>query len=233
MSLTLLAEDHLTFPPLENALTDPDGLLAIGGDLSPERLEAAYRHGCFPWFNSGDPILWWSPNPRMVLFPKDFHVSRSMSKLLKRKVFRVTFDENFAAVIKACSEPRDYTDQTWITEEMQQAYIEMHRRGLAHSVEVWQGDLLVGGLYGMVLGQLFFGESMFSRVTNASKFGFCHLVCKLRDAGIVLIDCQMHTSHLQSLGAEMISRKKFAEYVRRYQHEPVAIDWQSSDSVIL
>lgn len=228
MALTLLAEEHLEFPPLDNALTEPDGLLAIGGDLSPERLEAAYRHGCFPWFNDDDPILWWSPDPRMVLLPERLHISRSMAKLLKKAPFTVTFDQDFAGVIKACSEPRNYTDQTWITEDMQRAYLTMHHKGLAHSVEVWQGEQLVGGLYGLNLGRLFFGESMFSRVTNASKYSFIYLVHKLRQAGVVLIDCQMHTSHLQSLGAELIPRKVFAKYLQDYQHQAIAIDWQGS-----
>ncbi|MFD1259865.1 leucyl/phenylalanyl-tRNA--protein transferase [Entomomonas asaccharolytica] len=232
MTLTLLADESLEFPPLENALTEPDGLLAVGGDLSPERLEAAYRHGCFPWFNQDDPILWWSPDPRMVLFPEKLHVSRSMLKLLKKSPFEITFDKAFVEVIKACSEPRAYTDQTWITEAMQKAYITMHNKGLAHSVEVWAEGQLVGGLYGLSLGRLFFGESMFSRISNASKIGFIHLVYKLRDARVVLIDCQMHTSHLQSLGAELIARHEFADYLQSYQNQPITIDWHSSGIVI-
>ena len=216
MTLTLLADESLEFPPLENALTEPDGLLAVGGDLSPERLEAAYRHGCFPWFNQDDPILWWSPDPRMVLFPEKLHVSRSMLKLLKKSPFEITFDKAFVEVIKA----------------MQKAYITMHNKGLAHSVEVWAESQLVGGLYGLSLGRLFFGESMFSRISNASKIGFIHLVYKLRDAGVVLIDCQMHTSHLQSLGAELIARHEFADYLQSYQNQPITIDWHSSGIVI-
>ncbi|UYZ82900.1 leucyl/phenylalanyl-tRNA--protein transferase [Entomomonas sp. E2T0] len=233
MTLALLADENLDFPPLENALTEPNGLLAVGGDLSPERLEAAYRHGCFPWFNMDDPILWWSPDPRMVLFPEKLHVSRSMLKLLKKSPLEITFDKAFAAVIKACSEPRSYTDQTWITKDMQQAYITMHNKGLAHSVEVWLEGQLVGGLYGLLLGRLFFGESMFSRVSNASKLGFIHLVYKLRDAGVVLIDCQMHTTHLHSLGAELIARQKFANYLQEYQNQSMTIDWQCSSGIVV
>lgn len=233
MTLALLADENLDFPPLDNALTEPDGLLAVGGDLTPERLEAAYRHGCFPWFNMDDPILWWSPDPRMVLFPEKLHVSRSMLKQLKKSSFEITFDNAFAEVIKACSEPRAYTDQTWITEDMQKAYITMHDKGLAHSVEVWAEGKLVGGLYGLSLGRLFFGESMFSRVSNASKIGFIHLVYKLRDAGVVLIDCQMHTTHLQSLGAELIARQRFANYLQEYQNQPITIDWYCSSGIVI
>lgn len=227
MELALLAHDNLDFPALDQALVDPNGLLAVGGDLSAERLEQAYRHGCFPWFNPGEPILWWSPNPRMVLFPERLHVSHSLNKLLRKQLFKVTFDKDFAAVIYACSEPRAYADGTWITTDMQQAYITLHKRGLAHSVEVWQQEQLVGGLYGIAIGQLFFGESMFSKVSNASKYGFFYLVEKLKQAGVVLIDCQMHTSHLQSLGAELITRQSFVKYLQDYQNKPIAIAWQS------
>ncbi|AWM80392.1 leucyl/phenylalanyl-tRNA--protein transferase [Gammaproteobacteria bacterium ESL0073] len=232
MSLTLLSDEDLTFPPLEQALTEPDGLLAMGGDLSPTRLEAAYRHGCFPWFNPEDPILWWSPDPRMVLFPDQLHVSRSMRRLLNASTFDVTYDQEFSAVIEGCSQPRDYTDLTWITDDMRQAYLTLHELGLAHSVEIWQQGELVGGLYGLLIGRLFFGESMFSRVTNASKFGFIQLVYKLRKAGVVLIDCQMHTSHLQSLGADLIPRKVFASYLRDYQYQSISIDWKYSDGMV-
>lgn len=223
--VTLLSDESLTFPPLDSALTDPDGLLAMGGDLSPERLIAAYRHGCFPWFNPEDPILWWSPDPRMVLLPEQLHISRSMRRLLNASAFEVTYDKDFSAIIERCSQPREYTDLTWITKEMRKAYIKLHELGVAHSVEVWQQGQLVGGLYGLTIGRLFFGESMFSRVTNASKYGFIHLVHKLRDAGIALIDCQMHTSHLQSLGADLIPRKVFSNYLRDYQHQSISIDW--------
>ena len=166
--LTWLQRDSLNFPPLEKALREPNGLLAAGGDLSADRLVQAYRHGCFPWFSEGQPILWWSPDPRTVLFPDELHISRSLGKLLRQQRYRVTFDQDFAAVISACAAPRDYADGTWITDAMQDAYRELHARGHAHSVEVWDQDVLVGGLYGLAMGQLFFGESMFSRADNAS-----------------------------------------------------------------
>lgn len=223
--LTCLQRDSLSFPPLERALREPNGLLAVGGDLSAERLIQAYRHGCFPWYQAGQPILWWSPNPRTVLLPQELHVSRSLRKTLRQERFQVTFDHDFSAVIQACAGPRDYADGTWITPEMQAAYRELHRRGIAHSVEVWQNDNLVGGLYGLAVGQLFFGESMFSHVDNASKVGFTTLVRRLKQWGFVLIDCQMPTQHLQSLGARSISRSEFADYLKHYLDQPSTADW--------
>lgn len=223
--LTCLQRDSLSFPPLERALREPNGLLAVGGDLSAERLIQAYRHGCFPWYQAGQPILWWSPNPRTVLLPQELHVSRSLRKTLRQERFQVSLDRDFSAVIQACACPRDYADGTWITPEMQAAYRELHRRGIAHSVEVWQNDNLVGGLYGLAIGQLFFGESMFSHVDNASKVGFATLVRRLEQWGFVLIDCQMPTQHLQSLGARSISRSEFADYLKRYLDQPSTADW--------
>lgn len=223
--LTCLQRDSLSFPPLERALREPNGLLAVGGDLSAERLIQAYRHGCFPWYQAGQPILWWSPNPRTVLLPQELHVSRSLRKTLRQERFQVSLDRDFSAVIQACAGPRDYADGTWITPEMQAAYRELHRRGIAHSVEVWQNDNLVGGLYGLAIGQLFFGESMFSHVDNASKVGFATLVRRLEQWGFVLIDCQMPTQHLQSLGARSISRSEFADYLKRYLDQPSTADW--------
>ncbi|AJE21405.1 leucyl/phenylalanyl-tRNA--protein transferase [Azotobacter chroococcum] len=223
--LTCLQRDSLSFPPLERALREPNGLLAVGGDLSAERLIQAYRHGCFPWYQAGQPILWWSPNPRTVLLPQELHVSRSLRKTLRQERFQVSLDRDFSAVIQACAGPRDYADGTWITPKMQAAYRELHRRGIAHSVEVWQNDNLVGGLYGLAIGQLFFGESMFSHVDNASKVGFATLVRRLEQWGFVLIDCQMPTQHLQSLGARSISRSEFADYLKRYLDQPSTADW--------
>lgn len=223
--LTWLQRDSSSFPPLDRALHEPNGLLAAGGDLSVERLIRAYRHGCFPWYQEGQPLLWWSPDPRTVLFPDELHLSRSLRKTLRQNIFQVTFDRDFAAVIRACAAPRDYTDGTWITPEMQSAYLELHRRGIAHSVEVWQDGTLVGGLYGLAMGRLFFGESMFSRTDNASKVGFATLVAQLKEWGFVLIDCQMPTQHLHSLGAREISRSQFADYLRRYLDCPSAADW--------
>jgi leucyl/phenylalanyl-tRNA--protein transferase len=185
----------------------------------------AYRHGCFPWFQEGQPILWWSPDPRTVLFPEELHISRSLGKVLRQSRYQVTFDRDFAAVIQACAAPRDYADGTWITDSMQSAYLELHRRGYAHSVEVWEQDALVGGLYGLAIGQLFFGESMFSRADNASKVGFATLVERLKAWGFVLIDCQMPTEHLHSFGARAITRTTFADYLRQHLDQPNIADW--------
>ncbi|MDN7142737.1 leucyl/phenylalanyl-tRNA--protein transferase [Pseudomonas sp. JQ170] len=223
--LTWLSRDTLTFPPLDKALRDPNGLLAAGGDLSAERLVQAYRHGCFPWYQDGQPILWWSPDPRTVLFPDELHVSRSLRKLMRQGRYQVSFDQDFAAVIRACAAPRDYADGTWITDSMQAAYLTLHKQGFAHSVEVRQDGELVGGLYGLAMGRLFFGESMFSRADNASKVGFVSLVEHLQQAGFVLIDCQMPTDHLHSLGARAIPRATFADYLQRYLDEPNSASW--------
>ncbi len=225
--LTWLQRDDLSFPPLEKAMREPNGLLAAGGDLSPERLLAAYRHGCFPWYQEGQPLLWWSPDPRTVLFPEELHVSRSLRKTLRQETFTVTFDRAFQAVIEGCAGPRRYADGTWITTPMQNAYLALHRLGVAHSVEVWQDGRLVGGLYGLAMGQLFFGESMFSRATDASKVGFVTLVERLRDWGFKLIDCQMPTQHLASFGARAIPRATFAEALSRYLDGPGTTQWGS------
>ena len=225
LMLTWLQRNSLVFPPLENAMREPDGLLAAGGDLSADRLIQAYRHGCFPWFQEGQPILWWSPDPRTVIFPEELHVSRSLAKVIRQGRFQVTFDQDFAAVIRACAGPRSYADGTWITGPMQTAYLELHERGHAHSVEVWENGTLVGGLYGLAMGQLFFGESMFSHADNASKVGFATLVERLSDWGFVLIDCQMPTDHLHSFGARPVPRQEFAEYLHRHLDQPNNADW--------
>jgi leucyl/phenylalanyl-tRNA--protein transferase len=225
--LTWLQRNNLTFPPLEKAMREPNGLLAAGGDLSADRLIQAYRHGCFPWFQEGQPILWWSPDPRTVLFPEELHISRSLGKVLRQERYQVTFDRDFTAVIQACAAPRDYADGTWITDSMQSAYLELHRRGYAHSVEVWEQGTLVGGLYGLAIGQLFFGESMFSRADNASKVGFATLVEHLKAWGFVLIDCQMPTEHLHSFGARAITRTTFADYLHQHLDQPNIADWLS------
>jgi leucyl/phenylalanyl-tRNA--protein transferase len=223
--LTWLQRDSLDFPPLNKALREPNGLLAAGGDLSAERLIQAYRHGCFPWFQDGQPILWWSPDPRTVLLPDELHISRSLGKTLRQGRYRVTFDQAFAEVIRACAAPRTYAVDTWITTPMQAAYLELHKRGIAHSVEVWHEGELVGGLYGLAMGQLFFGESMFSRADNASKVGFVTLVQHLKAWGFVLIDCQMPTQHLHSFGARAISREQFASYLNRHLNQANQADW--------
>ena len=224
--LTWLQRDELSFPPLETAMREPNGLLAAGGDLSPERLLAAYRHGCFPWYQEGQPLLWWSPDPRTVLYPEELHVSRSLAKKLRQGVFDVTFDRAFRDVIEGCAAPRDYADGTWITTPMQNAYIKLHQIGVAHSVEVWQDGQLVGGLYGLAMGRLFFGESMFSRTTDASKVGFVTLVERLRDWDFKLIDCQMPTQHLASFGARTIPRRIFAEALAKHLDEPGPARWE-------
>lgn len=207
-------DDDLWFPAVEAA--EDCGLLAVGGDLSPERLLLAYSLGIFPWYNPGEPILWWSPDPRCVLFPSALHISRSMRRFLRQQTYRVSVDENFAGVIYWCRELRKNLDGsgTWITAEMQAAFIRLHKLGFAHSVECWDGENLVGGIYGVCLGRCFFGESMFSRRDNASKLVLIHLVQRLEQLGFVLLDCQQTTAHLLSLGAEEISRKAFQGYLR-------------------
>lgn len=201
------------FPDPANAERDPDGLLAVGGDLSPTRLLNAYRRGIFPWFGELDPILWWSPDPRMVLFPEKLIINRSLKKTLRKAPFRITFDLAFEQVIHACAAPRPNEPGTWLSDEMIHSYTQLHQQGVAHSAEAWQDDELVGGLYGIALGRVFFGESMFSKVSNASKIAFTALVERLREAGYVLIDCQVYTSHLESLGAELIPRSEFQTWV--------------------
>lgn len=225
-TLRWLESDSLDFPPANEALPDPNGLLAVGGDLSPERLLSAYRQGIFPWYEEGQPLLWWSPDPRTVLAPHAAHLSRSMRKFLRKTNFTITFDRDFPAVIHACAAPRSYTTDTWITPTMQYAYIELHRRGHAHSVEVWDADELVGGLYGVALGKAFFGESMFSRRTNASKTAFLALAHHLHNLGCELIDCQMPTEHLNHLGAVNIPRADFIPGVRRLSNQPDC--WRAS-----
>ncbi len=201
--------DPAQFPDPGYALEEPNGLLAVGGDLSPARLLNAYRQGIFPWYSEGQPILWWSPQPRAVLYPDQFKISRSLKKSLRKRPFHVTLDTDFTKVIEACSEPRRDTNGTWITEEMKEAYIQLHHIGFAHSVECWENDELIGGLYGVSLGKVFFGESMFARRTDASKIGFAHLVEQLKRWGFGLIDCQIHSNHLSSLGAQDIPREEF------------------------
>lgn len=226
--LTWLRPDSLAFPAHNRALDEPEGLLAAGGDLSPERLIHAYSQGIFPWYQDGQPLLWWSPNPRTVLFPARLHVSRSMQKFMRKTDLAITLDQAFPGVIKACAQPRDYTDSTWITDEMQLAYCHLHRLGFAHSVEVWEKDSLVGGLYGVALGKVFFGESMFSRRSNASKSAFIFLVRQLQEWGFELIDCQMPTEHLFSLGAESVSRDDFLRQLRLYCPRPTTEHWRGN-----
>ena len=197
------------FPDVRLALHEPDGLLAVGGDLSSERILAAYRRGIFPWYSEDQPVLWWSPDPRTVLFPAQLKLSRSLRKTLRRERFSVSLDQSFRTVIEACAEPRPGSSGTWITQEMADAYCALHAQGYAHSVECRLDGELVGGLYGMAIGRVFFGESMFSRVTDASKVAFAWLVRQLEAWGFGLIDCQIYTRHLASLGAREIPRAAF------------------------
>jgi leucyl/phenylalanyl-tRNA--protein transferase len=215
------------FPPVDVALTDPNGLLAAGGDLSPQRLLDAYARGIFPWFGDDDPVLWWSPDPRMVLFSAELKVSRSLRRVVKSERFTVTMDKAFTAVMAGCAEPRPGQDGTWITPDMTGAYTLLARLGYAHSVEAWQDGALVGGLYGIVIGRMFFGESMFARATDASKVAFVHLVRQLQRWEMPMLDCQMSTRHLASLGAREIPRARFvADVERLVSLPPIPGPWQ-------
>lgn len=222
MKLTILDpyNPRESFPPLNSALEDPDGLLAAGGCLSTTRLINAYKNGIFPWFNPDEPILWWSPNPRLVLQPSELKISRSLAKTIRKQQFNFSIDKAFVEVIEACAAPRDYANGTWITDDMKQAYIQLHRSGAAHSAEAWLDGELVGGLYGVAIGQVFFGESMFHTQTNASKVVFAQLVKQLEEWNYKLIDCQVHSDHLVSLGAYEIDREHFIETLNRYRNIP-------------
>jgi leucyl/phenylalanyl-tRNA---protein transferase len=213
-------DTHDPFPPVERALRDPNGLLAAGGDLSPERLVEAYRHGIFPWFGEDDPLLWWSPDPRMVLFLRELHVSRSLRRTMKSGQFAVTVDCAFRQVMEGCAEPRADVAGTWITDDMVEAYGELADRGLAHSVEAWRDGRLVGGLYGVAIGRMFYGESMFSRQTDASKVALVALTRQLERWGFEMIDCQMSTGHLASLGAREVPRAEFLDRMRNLARQP-------------
>ena len=208
----LILEKDTKFPALNTALLEPDGLIAIGGDLSVERIICAYRQGIFPWFNEGEPILWWSPDPRMAMQPDAIKISRSLKKRIKKNDYEIRLDSQFRQVMQSCAHtPREGQPGTWISAEMVEAYCELHLQGYAHSVETWINDELVGGLYGVAIGSMFYGESMFHSVTDASKIAFVHLVENLKHWGYGMIDCQMHTEHLASLGAAAIDRHDFAQ----------------------
>src|SRR5512135_1349112 len=219
----------ISFPPVTQALRNPNGLLAAGGDLSAPRLLEAYRHGIFPWFSDDEPILWWSPDPRMVLFPGEFKVSHSLRKTLRNARYEVRADSAFEQVMRACAAPRRSASGTWIHDEMIAAYTQLHRMGYAHSVETWIDGELAGGLYGIALGRMFFGESMFSRKTDASKIALAHLCAQLARWNFGVIDCQMNTPHLASLGAREIPRKEFITRVQDLINcEPVTA-WRFDD----
>ncbi len=222
MPVFWLNDQEMAFP--HPTLAEPGGLLAVGGDLTPERLILAYRNGIFPWFEDEGSFFWYSPDPRFVLFPPEIVVRKSMRSIFNQKKFTYTLDTCFEQVIRACAMiPRDGQDGSWISESFIEGYTELHRQGLAHSVEVWQDGKLVGGLYGLALGRIFFGESMFARVPNASKAGFITLVRALEKAGFWLVDCQQQTHHLESLGARGISRDLFLEYLTKNAYERTRI----------
>jgi leucyl/phenylalanyl-tRNA--protein transferase len=214
------------FPPVEQALISPNGLLAAGGDLTALRLLDAYHQGIFPWFNPGEPILWWSPDPRMVLIPGQFRASRSLAKVLRSAHYEVSFDQAFEQVVRCCAAPRHGANGTWISEEIIQAYCELHRMGHAHSVEVCLNGKLAGGLYGVSIGRMFYGESMFSNVSNGSKIALAHLAKQLDRWQFGMIDCQMSTPHLASLGAHEIPRSKFIVKLQELVHCEPRINWR-------
>ena len=222
MLFQLASRPTAPFPDPALAETEPNGLLAVGGDLSPQRLRSAYRLGIFPWYGAGQPILWWSPDPRLVLFPDRLRISRSLRKTLRRGAFTVSLDRDFGAVIRACAAPRADAGGTWIVPAMARAYERLHVLGLAHSAEAWRGDELAGGLYGVAMGRVFFGESMFSRVSDASKVALAYLARCLSAWGYALIDCQVYTPHLASLGAVEMPRAEFQRRLAEAIDQPVA-----------
>ncbi len=212
MEITYLTKST-PFP--DPATADKSGLLAVGGSLTNERLIEAYSKGVFPWYSEGDPVLWWSPDPRVLLFPDDLHVSGKMRGLIKKEMFKVTIDKEFESVIENCSGPRRDGEGTWITSDMKESYISLYHNGFAHSVEVWKGEELAGGLYGICFGKMFFGESMFSKISDASKFGFIKLSQYLKEKEFLFIDCQIDSQHLRSLGAAPVTRDKFLGILRK------------------
>ncbi len=214
----------LQFPPSDTALTEPNGLIAAGGDLSVQRLLAAYHRGIFPWYSPDEPILWWSPNPRMVLFPTELHVPRSLAKALRNREYTVRFDTAFVEVMTECAAPRAGQNGSWIGSDIIDAYCELNALGFAHSIETWIDGRLVGGLYGVAIGRMFFGESMFARVPDASKIAFVHLVQQLQLAGYQLIDCQMKTHHLSRFGGREIPRADFLRHLEQHLHHAAAPD---------
>jgi leucyl/phenylalanyl-tRNA--protein transferase len=221
-----------SFPPVPSALDD-NGLLAIGGDLSPQRLLAAYRQGIFPWFSDDDPILWWSPNPRMVLVPERAHVSRRLMRQVRRMPkLRISTDTAFEQIMRACAEPRSDQAGTWITEDMITAYSRLHAIEFAHSLEVWDGADLIGGIYGVSLGRMFFGESMFTRRDGGSKIALIGLCCLLQRQGVALMDCQMHTGHLQRMGGHSLPRARFLRLVKRLTSRLAKEEWRTDEQTI-
>lgn len=224
MAIYQLTDDPFLFPNPE--LASPAGLLAVGGDLSPERLLTAYTLSFFPWYNPGEEILWWTPDPRLVLYPKDLKISKSMRPYFNQEKYKVTYNTDFQGVMKNCqtNDRKGQFGGSWITDDILNAYWRLHELGYAHSVEVWQGKEMVGGLYGLAIGNVFFGESMFAKASNASKFGFITLVKNLESIGIELIDCQQDTPHLKSLGASLISRKEFLKILEKNNTQKVNLE---------
>tara|TARA_R110002072_G_scaffold155883_3_gene306308 strand:+ start:1773 stop:2498 length:726 start_codon:yes stop_codon:yes gene_type:complete len=214
------------FPDVEEALRDPDGLIAIGGDLSEERLLDAYPRGIFPWFNEGQPVLWWSPDPRCVLELNELKISRSLAKTLRKPQFKVTFNTAFVDVLEGCAAARGGVSDTWITNNIKMAYLNLFKMGYAHSVECWHDEKLVGGLYGLAMGKVFFGESMFSRESDASKVALVHLVRNLESMDFRIIDCQVHSQHLQTLGAKPVHRTLFTKILDNYCSREKIASWQ-------
>ncbi|WOT06526.1 leucyl/phenylalanyl-tRNA--protein transferase [Shewanella youngdeokensis] len=228
--LSYLNPEQLDFPPAEQALRDPNGLLAVGGDLQPDRLLNAYYNGIFPWFNQDDPILWWSPDPRAVFIPGSLNISRSLVKYLKKQQWTFTINKQFSKVMQGCAAPRAKQDGTWITADIQQAYLSLHQQGRAHSIEVWENDTLIGGLYGLAIGQVFCGESMFHLRTNASKAAMIVLQQHLLRCGFKLIDAQVENDHLSSMGSKSISRNDFLELLRHLRNGNVNSDsWLTTE----
>ncbi|OUU37759.1 MAG: leucyl/phenylalanyl-tRNA--protein transferase [Cellvibrionales bacterium TMED49] len=232
MGLVYLDENDPIFPDSCNALNDPDGLLAFGGNLSPKTLLNAYKKGIFPWYQAGDPIMWWSPSTRCILRLDKFHVSKSLGKLIRKNNHTITVNKAFKEVLNSCSAPRDkQAGGTWITSQMHEAYYELHKLGYAHSLEVWSNSLLVGGLYGLAVNGIFSGESMFSKIPNASKLALYVLCRQLRLASFALIDCQIQTNHLLRLGAEVISRDAFLDILG--SREELCLKWKAPLEIIL
>lgn len=231
--LIVLSNDNLSFPDPENALDEPDGLLAIGGDLSVARLHGAYQQAIFPWFSEGEPILWWSPKQRAVIDPLQVHISKSMAKFIRSTELTITINNAFAEVIHACSMPRKTQAETWISPDIIEAYIQLHQQGKAHSVEVWLNGKLVGGLYGVNVGKIFCGESMFHQYTNASKLAFIALCKHFQTYGGKLIDCQMMTAHLASLGVQETSRNDFVKRLNQHRTESIDIKCWRAQNITL
>lgn len=229
IQLPLMEPEATNFPDTATALEEPNGLLAFGGDLGVSQLMAAYRRGIFPWFDDDSPVLWWSPSPRLVMRPHELHISKSMKKLLRKRPYHITTDRCFSRVMSCCAAPRDDDQGTWITEEMILAYQQLHREGHAHSVEIWDGEELIGGLYGVAIGATYFGESMFSRRSNASKYGFIALTLALSAQGFTLIDCQVYSDHLASLGAVDIAREEFEKILA--DNEGITAAWPGSEQI--